>query len=171
MLHLLCCIRLYSTPCQIFFNNHLWCSGLKQRQNTNFMFHKAPQEKGEGNQIWRWHTPQSGLLLTRPLLWQLHIHECWPLTVDVRQSSPCWKSLVWHQYEQLEKSNTNYGWKKMKSLYCKIYGMKFRIFFMCATQQVEHITNLHRVCEAQETSWVALYNSGFNVGVPKLFSY
>jgi len=61
--------------------------------------------------------------------------------------------------------------EKMKSLYCKIYVMKFRIIFMCAIQQVEHTMNLYRVCEAQETSWVALYNSEFNVCVPKLLSY
>jgi len=123
MLHLLCCIRLHSTPCQIFCNNHLWCSGLKQWQNTNFNFHKAPQEKGEGNQIWRWHTPLSGLPLTKPMLWQLHVHECRPLTVDVWQSLPWWKSLVWNQIQIMVE--------RMKS---KIYGMKFRIIFMCATQ-------------------------------------
>lgn len=69
------------------------------------------------------------------------------------------------------KSNINYDWKKMKSFYCKIYGMKFRIIFMCATQEVEHTMNLHKVCEALETSWVALYNIKFNVCVPKLLSY
>jgi len=59
----------------------------------------------------------------------------------------------------------------MKSFYCKIYGMKFRIIFMCATQEVEHTMNLHKVCEALETSWVALYNIKFNLCVPKLLSY
>lgn len=101
MLHLLCCIRLYSTPCQIFCNNHLWCSALKQRQNTKP--HRQEVKviiSGDGI-----HHTQSGLLLTKPLLWQLHIHECCPLTVAVWQSLPCWKRLVWNQIKITVEKN------------------------------------------------------------------